>query len=161
MKSNSLESRIQVLEDIEEIKQIQLRYVNCLINTAWDELVECFSRDGCFSAHAGDARGKEAIKKIFTEKLSENHIGQEGIFAVHPIITVDGDKATGSWLLYTQFALPRKLKSIPPQFVTNDAPDWIQGYYSMEYVREDGKWKISNLKYRTRIWSPVSGVIGP
>ena len=161
MASDSLESRIQILEDIEEIKQLQARYVNFLIDTRWDELVECFSENGCFSAHAGDARGKEAIKKLFIGEISNNHIGKEGIFVVHPIVTVDGDKATGSWLLYTQYALPRKLKSKPPQFATNDAPDWIQGYYNMEYVREDGKWKISNLRYRTRLWSPMPGVIGP
>jgi hypothetical protein len=44
---------------------------------------------------------------------------------------------------------------------TDDAPDWLHGYYDMEYVREDGKWKISYLKFRTRLWSPVSEVIGP
>jgi hypothetical protein len=154
MKSGSLESRIQNLEDIEEIKQIQYQYVNSLILNKWDELVECFSENGVFNVHAGSATGKEAIKKIFVEKLAVNHIGKEGLYIVHPIIKVDGDKAKGSWLLYTQFALPRKLKIKLPELPTDDAPDWFQGYYENEYVRENGKWKISNLKYRTRLMSP-------
>jgi hypothetical protein len=157
MTTSELEKRIQGLEDIEEIKQLQVRYVNCVITNKWDELVDCFSKDGSFSAHAGDAKGKEAIKKLFLEDISLNHIGLEGLFAVHPIIKVDGDKAEGSWLLYIQFALPRKLKFKIQQLPTNDAPDWLQGYYDMKYVKEDGKWKISYLKYRTRLISPMPG----
>jgi len=77
MKSDSLESRVQILEDIEEIKQLQAHYVNCVITTKWDELTECFSEKGTFDAHAGSATGRKAIKKLFVEKISENHIGKE------------------------------------------------------------------------------------
>jgi hypothetical protein len=157
MASNSLEKRVQVLEDIEQIKQLQVQYVNCVINTRWDKLTDCFAKNGVFNAHAGVARGKKAIKRLFTEEISKNHIGMEGLFAVHPIITVDGDKAKGSWLLYIQYALPRKLKTKLTQLPTNNAPDWLQGYYEMKYIKEDGKWRISYLKYRTRLWSPISG----
>ena len=155
MKSGSLESRIQTIEDIEEIKQLQAHYINCIITNKWDEIAECFAENGIFNVHAGAATGKKAIKQLFVEKLSDNHIGKEGLYVVHPIIKVDGDKATGSWLLYTQFAQPRKLKYKLPELPTDDAPDWFQGYYEMEYVRENGEWKISNLKYRTRLVSPM------
>jgi hypothetical protein len=160
MKLNSLENRVQILEDIEEIKQLHVHYVNCVITTKWDELAECFSKSGTFDAHAGTATGREAIKKFFAEKVSNNHIGKEGLFAVHPIITVDGDKAKGSWLLYIQFALPRKLKDKMAELPTDDAPDWLHGFHEMDYVKEDGKWKISYLKFRCRLWSPMSEVIG-
>jgi hypothetical protein len=106
---NSLEKRIQVLEDIEEIKQLQIRYVNCLTTTKWDELIDCFSEDGLVDLESGYARGKAEITKHFKGKVALNHIGQEGNFVVHPIISVDGDKAKGSWLIYIQNALPRKL----------------------------------------------------
>lgn len=156
MKLGSLESRIQNIEDIEEIKQLQAQYINCVITTNWDEITECFTENGTFDVHAGIAKGKKAIKKIFVEKLSENHIGKEGLFIVHPMIKVNGDKAKGSWLLYTQFARPRKLKNKLPELPTDDAPDWFQGYYDMEYIKEDGEWKIDYLKYRTRLVSPMS-----
>jgi hypothetical protein len=160
MTSNSLGKRIQVLEDIEEIKQIQAHYVNCVINTRWDELADCFTENGLFSANAGDAKGKDAIKKLFTEEISKVHIGKEGLFLVHPIIKVDGDKAEGSWLLYIQFSLPRKLPIKIKPLNTSDTPDWLQGYYDMKYSKEDGKWKISYLKFTTRLWSPRPGENG-
>jgi hypothetical protein len=148
-----LEKRVQIMEDIEAIKQLQVYYLNCLITTKWAELLECFAEDGVFEAHAGVAKGKKALAKIFKEEISINHIGQEGLFVVHPIVTVDGDKAKGSWLLYMQFAQPRKLhyKNKPDI----DAPNWRQGFYDMEYVRENGSWKISRLKWRCRLISPI------
>jgi hypothetical protein len=157
MSQEELEKRIQILEDIEEIKQLQIRYVNCFTTTRWDDLTDCFSENGIVDIESGFVRGKKGIKKHYKEKVAMNHIGQEGNFVVHPVITVDGDKAKGSWLLYIQFAQPRKLKSRPQNFATDDAPDWWQGYYEMEYVKEDGRWKIGLLKIRPRLWSPMPG----
>ena len=160
MESDSLESRIQNIEDIEEIKQLQAHYVNCVITANWDKVVDCFSENGTFDAHAGSATGKKALLKFFKETVANNHIGKEGLFLVHPIIKIDGDKAKGSWLLYIQFALPRKLKDKMAELPTNDAPDWLHGFYDNEYVRENGKWKISYLKFRNRLTSPMPDVTG-
>lgn len=154
MTLEELEKRLRTLEDIEEIKQLQVRYVNCLTTTEWDELVDCFAENGVVDLHAGLARGKEAIAKLFKDKISKTHVGLEGNFVVHPIISVEGDKAKGSWLLYIQFSLPHKMQPKPAILPTDDAPDWMQGYYDMEYIREDGKWKISLLKWRRRLLSP-------
>ena len=155
MTLEELEKRVRTLEDVEEIKNLQVSYINYLIKTQWDEIVNCFAENGVFDAHSGIAKGHEAIGKILREKIAEHHIGQEGIFVVHPFLTVDGDKAKGSWLLYMQWAQPRKL--IPRLAISNtdDAPDWMQGFYENEYVRENGKWKISYLKWRCRLMSPM------
>ena len=154
MTLEELEKRLRTLEDIEEIKQLQVRYVNYLTTTKWDELIDCFAETGVVDLHAGLARGKEAIAKLFKEKISISHVGLEGNFVVHPIISVEGDKAKGSWLLYIQFSLPHKLQVEPAVTAEEDAPDWMQGYYDMEYIRENGKWKISLLKWRRRLRSP-------
>jgi hypothetical protein len=154
MTLEELEKRLRTLEDIEEIKKLQAHYVNCLITAKWDELVDCFAENGVFDAHAGVAKGKAAMTKLFTEEISKYHIGQEGNFVVQPIISVEGDKAKGSWLIYIQFALPRKLRPKPAPFPSEDAPAWVQGFYEMEYVKEAGKWKISSLKWRCRLVSP-------
>jgi hypothetical protein len=156
MSLEELEKRIQILEDIEEIKQLQIRYVNCLTTTKWDDVIDCFTENGVVDLESGFARGKKEITKHFKETVAANHIGQEGNFVVHPIITVDGDKAKGSWLLYIQNSQPRKLHSKPAMLATDDAPDWMQGYYEMEYVRKNGKWKISLLKWRLRLISPMT-----
>lgn len=156
MNLEELEKRVRVLEDIEEIKKLQIRYLNCLILTKWDDLIDCFADDGVIDIHSGIGRGKAEISKIFKERVAVYHIGQEGNLVVHPIISVDGDEAKGSWLLYLQFAQPRKLKPRLAICCADDAPDWQQGFYEAEYVREKGKWKISRLKWRCRLLSPMT-----
>jgi hypothetical protein len=149
----TLEERIQRLEDIEEIKQIQVTYINALIQADFKTCLECFSENGVIDIHAGRAEGKAAIKALYDREIQYVHIGKEGLVEIHPIIKVDGDKATGSWLMYIHYALPRKLDPIPSILSSADAPDWLQGFHDMEYVRENGKWKISYLKWRYRLLS--------
>jgi hypothetical protein len=156
MTLNELEKRIQILEDIEEIKKLQIHYVNCLITTNWDDLIDCFTDEAVTDTHSGVGRGKAEISNIFKKMIARYHIGQEGNFLVHPIITVDGDKAKGSWLLYMQFAQPRKLLPRLPVLSVDDAPDWMQGFYDIEYQKVDNKWKISYLKWNHRLISPMT-----
>lgn len=148
MESESLESRIQKLEDIEEIKQLQIRYVNYLITGKWDELLDLFDDDasvelGSYGLH----KGRAALEKEYKERVARGHNGHEGDYVVHPLITINGDKAQGSWLLYLQKQFPYKLDNGRDE-------DWAQAFYDMEYIKKNGKWKISSLKCKTRIWSP-------
>ena len=146
-----MEKRLRALEDIEEIKKLQVHYLNCLITCDWDELEDCFAEDGATDfLESGISRGKAALARDFRERISESHIGKEGLFTVHPIVNVDGDKATGTWLFYYLTCHPREFPDFPDP---KDVPDWMQGIYDMEYVRENGKWKISLLKWRARLKS--------
>jgi hypothetical protein len=147
-----IEKRLRVLEDIEEIKQIQIRYVNDLTTTDWDDMLDCFSEDAFVDLSEG-YRGKKEIEEFYKGEITWTHIGKEGNYLVHPIIKVDGDRATGSWLLYTLFSQPHTLHTAAMP-AAEDAPDWMQGFYDMEYVRENGKWKISMLKWKRRLASP-------
>jgi len=156
MKLEELEKRVQVLEDTEEIRQLQIHYCNCLIQTRWDEILDCFADDAIIDLHAGYCQGKKAFTKLIKDKISLAHIGEEGNFVVHPIINVNGDTARGSWLFYIQYAQPRQLNPVPDIFKTGEAPKWMQGYYEMEYKRVNGRWKISILKWRARLISPLT-----
>jgi hypothetical protein len=148
MTSESLESRMQRMEDIEEIKQLQIRYVNYLITGKWDELLDLFDEDGAVELGPnGLHKGRAALEKEYKERVARGHNGHEGDFVVHPLISIDGDKAKGSWLLYLQKQFPYKLDNGRDQ-------DWAQAFYDMEYIKKNGKWKISLLKVNTRIWSP-------
>jgi ketosteroid isomerase-like protein len=154
MDLEALEKRLRTLEDIEAIKQLHLRYVNDLTTTDWDDLLDCFTEDARVDLTNGSPRGRAEMEKFFKNKISVTHIGQEGNFCVHPIITVDGDRATGSWLLYTHFSKPHKIQIDPSPTADVDAPDWMGGYYEMEYARVNGAWKISRLKWTNRLRSP-------
>lgn len=156
MTLEELEKRVKILEDTEEIKTLQIQYVNSLTQAKWNDVIDCFSDDAVVDLHAGLCHGKAEFSKLFKETINLTHIGQEGNFVVHPMISVNGDTAKGSWLLYLQFSQPRKLNPIPTILATDQAPDWMQGYYEMEYKRVDEKWKISMLKWRCRLITPHS-----
>jgi ketosteroid isomerase-like protein len=143
-----LRKRLTVQEDVEEIKKIQVTYVNALMATDWDKTTDCFSDNARINVYLHDpVQGRKAIEKFFKEELAVTHAGKEGDVCIHPIITVDGDKAKGSWLLYMMYFYPR----------TGQSLFWVQGYYEMEYVREKGKWKIDYMSWTERLGLPGSG----
>lgn len=144
----NIEKRVRVTEDIQEIHQLQRRYVNALMRTEWDNAVDCFAMNAKIDVYLHKPiTGKAAIDKWFKEELSITHAGKEGDIVVHPIISVEGDKAKGSWLLYMMYFYPR----------TGQSLFWVQGFYDMEYVRENGTWKISLMKWTERMGLPGGG----
>lgn len=145
MNLEEMGKRLRVLEDIEEIKKLHTHYVNCLTFAKWDEIIDCFAEDGVadFFENRPPVKGREGLIKTF-QGMSKVHIGKEGNFVVHPIITVDGDKAKGNWLLYMMYAHPQTWQSL----------FWYQLIYDADYIRVDGKWKFAVLKVRFRLMPP-------
>ena len=136
------EQRITLNEDFEQIKQLHVRYVNALTFIEWDDVIDCFAEDSSIDVQFGGLiKGKAKVAKFFKEMLPQIHIGKEGIFAIHPQITVDGDRAKGNWLMYMMYADHRTWQS----------RYWIQGIYDAEYVRVNGSWKFSHLQWRPRL----------
>jgi len=134
-----VEEKVKTLQDIEEIKNLMRHYVNCLVFVKWDDLVDCFTENARVDIGvAGLRTGKAAVAKLFKEEIGTRHVGKEWVFVVHPIISVDGDEAKGSWLLYFMFSEGEHVQT----------QSWVQGPYECEYERENAKWKISYLKWR-------------
>jgi hypothetical protein len=143
-----LEKRVRVTEDIQEIHQLQRRYVNALICTEWDDCADCFAEKGRVDVYLHDpVEGRENIRKWFKEELSITHAGKEGDILVQPEITINGDRAEGKWLLYMMYAYPR----------TGQMLFFVQGFYKNEYVREKGKWRISLMTWSERMGLPGGG----
>jgi ketosteroid isomerase-like protein len=141
MTLEEMEKRLRAVEDIEAIKQLQIRYVNYLMLADWDEIMDCFAEDCILDVFVDrdKTQGKAAIERVFREVVSVKHTGSEGDIIVHPLITVNGDRASGNWVIYFLGAETEGWK----------APGWIRGQYDAEYVREkNGQWKFSMLKWR-------------
>jgi len=141
MTLEELEKRIRVLEDIEEIKQLHRKYTYALGSQQWDDMLDCFTEDATadiwrWGLRKGKAEIADLFKNVFNGRIQPTH----GHLVSQPVISVDGDRAKGYWLLYLHFAEP--------------SVSWIQGRHDCEYVRVDGKWKISSLKF-TRPWPVV------
>ncbi len=155
MTLEEMEKRLGVLEDIEEIKQLNEYYVEHFNPPVWEELEQCFSKEAVLDVYAGKVKGREEIRKLLTQNINKIHAGVDEYFIVHPRISVSGDQAKGSWLLLELIAKPRKYPFKLPFLPADYVPDWMTGFQNVEYIREDGKWKISRMHWRIHRFSPV------
>ena len=141
----SIESRIQRLEDIEAIKQLKARYCSlCDEGYDADRLAELFTDDAIWDGGSlGVAVGREKIRKFFENTPAVMP------FAVHmvmnPVIEIDGDTATGCWYLFQAAT-----------FKPIDSALWGSARYDEEYVRVDGDWKFKSLCLTSRFWTPYA-----
>ncbi|MFC1945879.1 nuclear transport factor 2 family protein [Chloroflexota bacterium] len=148
-----VKKRLSIVEDIEEIKQLHIRYFNALAGLGTlEDAVDCFTENATadvFPVEKIVLNGKVEIANRFHEAFGDLHPSADkplkpptdARFIVHPLISVDGDKATGSWIYYHLHSHPRTFQSL----------FWIQGIYDVEYARDNGKWKFSYLKWRCRM----------
>lgn len=138
LKNKGLEQRIQQLEDLEEIKKLQATY-GYYVDKGWDDkevffekLPTLFTEDATWVSGAMGVNEK-GISNI-VEMLKEKTAGGE--FAMHsftnPIIDIDGDTATGKYLLWVG--------------ISNDGiSNLVYQSEDVEYLRTDEGWKISGL----------------
>ncbi len=147
MTLEELEKRIKAIEDTEEVKKLHIRYITCLNFAKWDELIDCFAENSTLDLGEGSEeegrimKGKAEIAKAFNH-MAAYHLGREGYAIVHPSISVDGDTATGTWMSYFMQVLSQGKE---PRL------HWMQGVYDCKYIKENGKWKFSLLKWRSHL----------
>ena len=156
-KISSLEARIRMVEDIEEIKNLMAAYTVYLDSLQrMDELLALFTEDAKFSvSSSGDAgaekalmgtfEGKEALRALFAQGASTAHYVYMAHHVTNPLIAVDGEKATGKWYLLSPFT------ALTPQ---GPRAVWEQGTYDNDYVKVDGKWKIKFMRFQFNFSTP-------
>jgi ketosteroid isomerase-like protein len=135
MKLEDLEKRIKVIEETEEIKKLHHNYINLMDALEYIKVLDLFTDDCIVEVRSsGIKRGKKQIEDIYLGILAKNRGAErhQGHFAVEPDITVDGNTAKGTWLIYMLFDIPN---------------EWVQGKNECEYRKENGKWKIARLKF--------------
>jgi ketosteroid isomerase-like protein len=146
----ALEAKVQALEDLEAIKQLQYRYKNAFMQANWDEVLDCFSEDATLDIKPDGTnvgKGMAEVKRQYGN-MAKAHVGAETDFIYHPILSVNGNKAGGTWWV------------TDTMHIKNQGEQSIYGIYTVEYVKVDGKWKISLLRHRHRKIEP-SESLGP
>lgn len=144
MSLEELEKRIQAIEDLENIKKLHQHYIDLMDNLQYKEVLDLFTEDATVEVRNwGVKRGRKEISEIYIGILAKNRgtLRSEGHMAVEPDITVDGNTAKGTWLIY---------------MLSQPTIQWIQGRNECEYRKEDGKWKISKLKFTRTLASDPS-----
>ena len=133
-----LAARVQHLEDVIEIQTLQAQYGYFLFTQNYAGIVErCFAKRASgieieFS-DSGVYKGVEGVRRLF--KAFEENKNVPGFFTLHMtvdpyiVIAKDGQSARSVWL--------------SPGATANSAKArWVWGPYYVDYVREDGKWRI-------------------
>ena len=135
MTLSDIEKRVKTLEDIEEIKKMHQAYIGCLDSLKFDKALENFVEDATAEiTNSGVRRGIKEITALYRDMEIERNNVRDGHFACEPNITVDGDKAKGTWTIYILFFKP--------------SVQWVRGHQECDYVKKDGKWKFKNLKFK-------------
>jgi phosphoenolpyruvate synthase/pyruvate phosphate dikinase len=142
MSLEELERRITTIEDLEEIKKLHQKYIDLMDNLKYKEVLGLFMEDASVEIrNSGVLKGKEGLTDIYVNKLGRRTARSEGHFVIEPDITIKGDTARGTWLVYMLFSRP--------------AVEWVQGRNEAEYVKVGGKWKIKSMKFtRTNASKP-------
>lgn len=132
----ALEQRVQQMEDIAAIQDVQYSYWRCIDLKKPDELREVFSPDGIHINFQDMPiwNDREEFVSFFVE-LGMNPMRQENHFGSSPKITITGaDSAKGSWRLH-MFAYDFE----------NRITIRISGMYDCEYVRSQGRWWVKSM----------------
>ena len=147
-KIKELESKLQELQDIEEIKKLQRAYGFYLEHWLAEDLIDLFAdgEDSELWIAAGKFRGKEAISRLFRHgnedkfRISRSEFLHQvmqlsGVVHVNP----DGKTARGRWYGFGTNAFPVEGGKV--------SPGWMDGVYEVQYVKEEGKWKLKKVHW--------------
>lgn len=138
-ENKSLEQRIQHLEDIESIKKLQATYGH-YVDKGWngkevnfEDLPTLFTEDATWECEAMgvNAKGIHNIINMLKEATADGELGMHSF--TNPIIDIDGDNATGKYLLWV---------GVKGGGVTN----LVYQSEDVVYVRTSNGWKIKGLK---------------
>jgi hypothetical protein len=135
MNLEEMEKRIQAIEDMEAIKKLHQKYIDLMDNLKYPEVLELFTDDCTLDVrNYGLLKGKEGLTEVYINKLGRRTARTEGHIVIQPDITVNGNTARGTWLVYMLYSKP--------------SVQWVQGTNETEYVKAGGKWKIKYMKFR-------------
>jgi hypothetical protein len=136
----SIESRLQRLEDLEEIRRLFEDYGYHLDRGQWHEYAALYAKDGKMRLGAVRADGRAAIEAAAETSFGGGGpIRDGGLGGLHvigsPRIELDGDRATAEvmWVVI--------LRDDAGKPVVSSA-----GHHLDDLVREDGRWRFERRR---------------
>ncbi|MDD4516166.1 nuclear transport factor 2 family protein [Massilibacteroides sp.] len=137
-KINELEKQLQILMDIEAIKQLKAKYLRCVDSKLWSEIRSCFADDLTTSLADGELSFNSADDLIdyFVNNMVETEITMHHCHT--PEITLTSETtAEGIWALHDYV-------------IAQDVDLCVQGaaFYKESYVKQNGRWLIKDIGYK-------------
>ncbi len=139
----SLLARVQRLEDTLAIQKLQAKYVHYLFTQRFDRIVaECFAKRvpdlSVEFSDSGVYRGLASVAALYRAFEATKNV--PGFFIMHTMvnpyieIAADGGSARSHWLS-------------PGAVGSDKSASWVWGPYYVDYVREDGEWRIAHANF--------------
>jgi hypothetical protein len=145
--------RVQLALDIQAIQNVASRheyYHSALMHKEEIEAIWAQKTPGVSWTNNTDRYvGMPSLKKFYVDGLPKE---KAGVLWVHmlttPVIEVagDGKTAKGVWISFGHVSSPMEGKV---------SSSWAQEKYGMDFVKEDGKWKIWHLRTYVDFYSPI------
>jgi hypothetical protein len=138
------ERRIRDLEDIEAIKRLQCAYGYYLEHWMSEEIIDLFADRPETSATfvEGTYLGLEGVRRYFGKMKVAPPAFLHQVMQVSPVVTLGGDGVTAKGRWYGYGAIGSK-----PADGKFD-PMYMCVIYEMDYIKEDGVWKILKLAFQ-------------
>jgi hypothetical protein len=152
VKLAQIQQQAQQVKDANAIKRLQRAYAYYLEEGMWDEVANLFADSASIElARDGVYRGKTRIRDYLyaigkdLPGLREGQLNEHLI--VMPVVTVaaDGQTAKGRW------------RDIVLQGQLGEHAELGEGPYENEYVKENGVWKFSKVRWQQAILVPYKG----
>ena len=135
---NTLEERIQRIEDTEAIKNIMYHYTRCTDALDPEGIASIYTENGTFCSPAlGNPTGRKAIAELYG-KLLPGTKSSEHLIANQQVLFTSNTTA----VMHCYFHSWQTFESYPSK------PDcYTYGRYEVEVVKEDdGEWRVQNFK---------------
>jgi hypothetical protein len=163
-KIKALEAKVQNLEDIEEIKKLQRAYGFYLEHWMAEDIIDLFADgpDTCLLVAAGEYKGKDSIRRFFRQGRDTENPRSPNPEFLHQVMQLsgvvdvnpDGKTARGRWYGFGANAFPQ------PGGKINIG--WMNGVYEVDYVKQDGIWKLKKVHWCMTFHAPWTvGFVDP
>lgn len=137
----SIEERIQILEDKDEIRELTAKYCYAVVAQDSVALVNMFTEDGVFDMSPDmHFEGRAELTELYTAKIGD--VGPKPFIQSH-VVKVDGDNATGNC-------------AVEIRLIDKGQAVTACGHYNDTYRRVDGEWKFAHRDFQLYHWVPLA-----
>ncbi len=144
------------IADINNLMSLHSWYHAAMQNDVELEKIWSKRPDVIWAQQSGYFKGMDSIRKYYGQKATPETT--EGGFVWHtitsPVVVVAGDRQTAKGVWYTP-GVGGKLNRDG-----SGNAGWMWEKYGVDFVREDGEWKIWHMKVYTDFSVPVGGRMG-
>lgn len=145
--AESLEARVQRLEDIEAIRRLKFRQMSTLDAADPVGVSQVYTEDALWEGGGETRDGRAVIREVMTRNMSRTpwfyHVVENAEIDVEP----DGTHAKAKWKLLEWYRHEGKRY-------------WMLGRFEDRYRKENGQWLIEHSQWSQDLLAEVQAEVG-